>query len=320
MFKLPSKPLKKLNNVVEKRSVFFILAGLEANCDCFESLGDELSNHGVQVYALEYSKEVPVDSIQSVAAFYLNLIEQEISQINTDCFNLAGYSFGGLISIEICRQVEIDQRLRIQNLIIIESSHTFFRLGVHSNSKRFGINIPNRDIFLDQKIYTGTLAIYFSFMVGQMGQKFRFELYKYLNERKIKDLDEAIDLAFGYVNGDQDQQEKKEYLKILMQKSNAGLVYTYDQNHKIKSPVSLIKTKELFYKDLNLEFVDKDGVKKKFDFDSENYDLKKILDKKNLLKIFIVERGNHFNFMYESIEQLTDIILNLVLNFTKSKI
>lgn len=324
MFKLPSKPIRKLNNVDKIKSMLFILAGLEANCDCFEGLAQELTNHCIQTYALEYSKEIPVDNIHSVAAFYLNLIEKELNRTKIDCINLAGYSFGGLISIELCRMVETDKRFNIQNLIIIESSHTFFRLGVHSNSKKFSMNIGNTDIFLDQKIYTGTLSIYFSFLVGRMGQSFRLELYKYLNEHKIENLDQSLDLAFDYVNKsgdiDNDLEEKKKYLKILMLKSNAGLVFSYDLSHKLKSNVSLIKTKELLYHDLDVKFIDDDGRVKKFDFDSEDYDLRKILDKNNSLKIFIIEKGNHFSFMYESIEQLTSIFLNLILNFTKSKI
>lgn len=327
MFKLPSKPLRKLNNVNKKRSILFILAGLEGNCDCFETLSDELASYGVQVNALEYSKDVPVDSIHSVAKYYLNLIEKEINEEKIDSVNLAGYSFGGLISIEICRQVEVAKRFKIENLIIIESSHTFFRLGVHSNSKKFSMNISNGDIFLDQKIYTGTLSIYFGILVGQMGQKFRLELYKYLNERKIKNLDEAIELAFDYVkkteqyDDDDNQEDKKEYLKILMLKSNAGLVYSFDLNHKLKSRVSLLKTKNLLYKDLNLNYLDDaDGQIKKFHFDTQDYDLKKILDKDNLLNIFIIDKGNHFSFMHESSEQLTSIILSLTLNFVKSKI
>lgn len=324
MFKLPSKPLRKLNNVNKIKSILFILAGLEANCDCFEGLAEELANQCVQTYALEYSKDVPVDNIHSVAVFYMNLIEKELDETKFDCFNLAGYSFGGLISIELCRKVEIEKRFKIQNLIIIESSHTFFRLGVHSNSKKFSMNIGNTDIFSDQKVYTGTLAIYFSFLVGRMGQTFRLELYNYLNEHKIENLDQALDLAFDYVkksgDSDSDYEEKKEYLKILMLKSNAGLLFSYDLSQKLKSNVSLIKTKDLLYKDLDLKYIDDDGRVKKFDFDTEDYDLRKILDKNNLLKIFIIEKGNHFSFMYESIEQLTSIILNLILNFTKSKI
>lgn len=330
MFKIPDKPVKQLNQVPKENlnSVLFILAGLEGNCDCFHGLAEQLEQTNIQVYGLEYSKNVPTDSVDSISKFYIKLIEENLSPLGLTNFNLAGYSFGGLISIEICRQIEFSSNLKIQNLIIIESSHTFFRFGVHSNSKQFGKCIHNRDILMQQNVYTATLSIYLSYIIGASGKQFRFDLYKYLNEIKIKNLDEALEEAFEYIKknklfdfeNDQELIERKEYLKILMLKSNAALIYTYDKRNKLKTKTSLIKTPVLLYKDLNLFYMDESDKRVKLDFNVEDFDLKEIIENVNNFKIFILNKGNHFSFGYDSLDELTNIFLSLIKNFVKSKI
>ncbi|CAF0853772.1 unnamed protein product [Brachionus calyciflorus] len=324
MFKLPINSVRKLNLISKEnlKSIVFIVAGLEGNCECFQGLAEQLQRQFIQVFALEYSNDVPTDSVESISKYYIKIIETELLDLNISSFNLAGYSYGGLISLEICRQLEINKKLKIENLIIIESSHTFFRYGVHSNSKEFGMCITNEDIFLDQKVYTGTLSIYLSYLVGASDKKFRLDLYKFLNNQPIQNLDEALDKSFSYIisNGffefdnEKDILEKKLYIKNLMLKSNAALVYTYDTSLKLQTKLSLIKTKIPLYKDFNLFYLDTNGQKFKLNFNLEDFDLKEIILNLENFKIFILSNGNHFTFPYESPYELTQFFLSLIMN------
>jgi len=96
-------------------------------------LSQKLSSN-YHVYGLEYSDKVPNDSIESAAKFFLEHVERKLIELGkNNCF-LAGYSFGGLIAIEMCALLERNEHkfsFAITNLILLESSHKFFRVGVH---------------------------------------------------------------------------------------------------------------------------------------------------------------------------------------------
>jgi thioesterase domain-containing protein len=96
MLKIPTETLVNLNNVLSKQKHnFFVLPGIEGNCDVFKELGAELENFDIQLYGLNYSQEVPNDSIESIAKFYLNIINETLKESNS--FTLGAYSFGGLL-------------------------------------------------------------------------------------------------------------------------------------------------------------------------------------------------------------------------------
>lgn len=340
MFQLAKNPIVRLNNVIAEnskietgQSVLFIVAGVEGNCHAFNDLAERLGQQNIQVYGLEYTIDVPNDSVQSMAQYYFNIIGEELKSLNTLKFNLAGYSFGGLIAIEMCHQIETssNSNLFILNLFLFETSHKLFRLGVHSNAKQFGLCIENKDIFRDIRVYAGTLSIYISFMIGKQSKKFKFEIYKYLIEQNVTNLDEALNKAFDYVKSkayfefenEMEVCDMKNYLKILLLKSNAGLLYNFDYSKaKLSTNILLIKSKKFLYHDYadDLYFYDDYKNKIKFYFNKQDFGLSEILNDGKNLKVFVCEQGNHWTLINENLEEIANILFNSMNDSFKSKL
>lgn len=281
MFKTPEKILVDFGSINSNKSfktILFVLPGLEGNVNSFAEFAECLENNQVRVFGLQHTLEAPNGSIESLAKFYIKEISKKLEELNEIRFNLVGYSFGGIVSIEIARQVEAMQssRLILSNLIIFESSQKFFKYGALKNAHMFGTCIQNDDIFKDQKIYTGTLSIYMSYMIGQ--PKFKYLLYDYLNRINLINLDDALDKAFDFVKlnnefsfKDQEEYlEMRQYLKILLLKSNAGFIYSFDLDFKLKVQTLLVKSKNFLYKEFSECLYYFNEKKKKFCSNSIN--------------------------------------------------
>jgi len=89
--------------------------------------------------------------------------------------------------------------------------------------------LPNKDIFLRNTAYIGSLSIYLSAMLGQPPET-KFALYNHLKET-CTNLDDALNKAFDFLisqsyytfESETELNETKFYLKILLLKSNAGV-------------------------------------------------------------------------------------------------
>jgi hypothetical protein len=341
MFKNPNNLIIKLNNVkqTDKADVIFVFPGLEGNCDAFRELADYLEDKNVQLFGLQFTNHVPYDSLEEAARFYISKIDSTIRELNFNIVNnvaICGYSFGGLLAIEICHQMETKFRFEndinfvISNLILLESSHLFFRVGVHHNSKKFGKLIPQTDIFADNTVYTATLSIYLSVITGRLENAFKFELYDYLKSCNCFNLDDAIKKAFDYIitneyysfNSGIELDEMKSYLKLLMLKSNAGFIYHYDSIHKLRVPTLLIKTKSFMYKKFinDLYYLDgKHNQPRKLIMNENDYNLNEIAEHTS---VYVCEKGNHWTFINESSKQIADFISKILFKnkILKSKI
>ena len=98
MFQISTSLLVELNNIAPnhlKKSPLFIFPGLEGHCNIFKDVAGILSEKNIQLYGLEFTKEVPYYSdITCIAKFYLRHIIQKMNKIGLNSFHLAGYSFG----------------------------------------------------------------------------------------------------------------------------------------------------------------------------------------------------------------------------------
>ena len=136
MFRVPENVIVSFDKVKEnkcKETILFLLPGLEGHCESLKELADKLSAN-FTVYGLEYTAEVPNLSIEAAARFNLDQIKRKLIELGKKCCFLAGYSFGGLIAIEMCNLFERSRKefdFNITSLVLFESSHKFFRVGVH---------------------------------------------------------------------------------------------------------------------------------------------------------------------------------------------
>ena len=226
----------------------------------------------------------------------------------------------------MCRLLEQEkiEAFFVLNLILFESSHTFFNTGVHSNSKKFGIILANEDIFKRVDIYTGTLSIYLSHMIGK---PIKFELYEFLKNRS-SDLDDALKKAFDYLkqndlyffDNEEELNEMKTFLKILMLKSNAAFIYKFEETNKLNTPVHLIKSSKFMYNNVENLLIKQDytshNIVYKLETNQSNYDLTKI---SKHLKIFELEKGNHWSFILENSNKISEY-LSEIFDSSRSKL
>jgi hypothetical protein len=341
MFKNPNSLIVKLNNVkhTDKADVIFVFPGLEGNCDAFKELADYLEAKNVQMIGLQFTTHVPHVSLEEAARYYILKIDSIIRELNFNVVNniaVCGYSFGGLLAIEICHQMETKFRFEndinfvISNLILLESSHLFFRVGVHHNSKKFGKLLPQTDIFVDNTVYTATLSIYISAITGRLDDSFKFELYDYLKSSNCFNLDDAIQKALDYIITNKyysfdskiELEDMKSYLKLLMLKSNAGFIYSYDSIHKLRVPVVLIKTNNFMYRKFinDLYYLDdKHNEPCKLVMNENDYSLGEIAEHTS---VFVCQNGNHWTFVSESAKQIADFVSKILFKnkILKSKI
>ena len=239
----------------------------------------------------------------------------------------------GMIATEMCHQMSENVEyfnIILEKLIMFESSHKVFHLGVYANCKQFGMHVSNEYLFRDPKIYCGSMSIYLSTLIGCDSKK-RIEMYNFCVNRSPNSLDDAIKIAFEFAienslcifESEKEMSEMKAYLRYLLIKSNAGLIYTYDTNNKLKIPVFLFKSKNFFYKNhMNspIYYVDSvSGVLTEFKIDSNDFSLNEIvIDEKNL-SIIQCSNGNHWTLVSENLDEITDF-LKKILNPAQSKL
>jgi hypothetical protein len=329
MMKIPEIDLIKLNQVedISKSSILFILPGIEGNCDALAELASLLSSKNIQVYGLEFSKNAPEDSVEHAASYFLHLIQAEMKKLNRDRFFLGGYSFGGLLAIEMCHQLKKDptryKNLHIECLIMFETSHIFFRRSVHAISKTYNICIPHKSIFDDVRIYPGSLSVYLGFLIGHSNRKFRFGLYDHLQSQEVRNLEDALDKSFKYIaeNGfytfadNTELDQMREYLRHMLVKSNAAFLYEFDSKSKPKLAVKccLIKSKDFLYRsNRDLYFMNEKNERERFDLNEDDFNLRDILESESELKVYECENGNHWTFISENLEFISNIISDLV--------
>jgi pimeloyl-ACP methyl ester carboxylesterase len=330
MFHIPEIDLVRLNNLVNDSNpaIMFVIPGVEGNCDAFADLAVLLTSKNIQLYGLEFTNKAPEDSIERAAAYYITVIETEMRSLNRSSFHLAGYSFGGLLAIEICHQLEqkvaqTSTQLVIEHLILFETSHVFFRRSVHAISKTYNVCIPHTSIFNDSKIYPGSLSVYLGFLIGHSNRKFRLGLYDHLQDTRVANLDQALDNSFKYVtdNGfytfsDATELAKmREYLRHLLVKSNAAFLYEFDTRSKarLRAPVCLIKSKDFLYRsNKELYFMNERNERVRFELDEEDFNLSRIIQDRACLQVFECENGNHWTFIGENLDMIAGIVCDLV--------
>lgn len=346
---IPVNSIIKLNEIESNEStkVMFVIAGLEGNVDAFNELAAYLSKHNVQVYGLQFTIKVPLETIKKMSIYYLNEI---LNQLNLDKkyeFYLAAYSFGGAIAIEMAcilehfvnyKYLNTNQSfnvnfglIKLKKLFLFETSHVFFKVGAHLNFKIFQHDIVNDNILNHQHVYKAVLTIYTSGLYA-LNKKHKFQLYNYLMQNSIDDLDDTIEKTFDYLiqneffktdDNDSSLVENKLFLKLLLLKSAAAYIYNYHetnnsnnetknltntcQTHKLNTKIILFKAK-LFLYSTKLDdnyFKMKNSIK----FNRDNYNINEISHDRNFV-VHEYANGNHWNFINENLDEISTVITN----------
>jgi pimeloyl-ACP methyl ester carboxylesterase len=331
MFKIPEKELVKLNDCNSKaRGALFILPGIEGSTALFVDLAQLLARSHIQVFGLEFSVNSPTNSIESIADSYRSEINAQLTALGLASFSLAGYSYGGLIAIQLARIYHT----KCDNLFLFESSHHVFRYGVYSNSLIFDQVISNES-FLDNKtVFAGSLSVYAAFMIGQVNSKeIKMEFYQYLMGESCESVQACIDKLFDYIHdkyyefdaSTNEKEEAKTYMRVLILKSNAGHVFELEESERIgvARRIILFRSKKFLYQGTSGEklfYLDKNNNRVEFKFSKEDFNLSQILRDPSRFQIVHFERGNHWSFVNENRDEISQIIKHTVLNEPNSRL
>ncbi|EHB09358.1 Fatty acid synthase [Heterocephalus glaber] len=113
--------LTRLNLVQNTERPLFLVHPIEGSTTVFQNLAAKLS---VPTYGLQCTQAAPLDSIQSLAAYYIDCIKQVQPE---GPYRLAGYSYGACVAFEMCSQLQAQQgpAPAHHSLFLFDGSHTY---------------------------------------------------------------------------------------------------------------------------------------------------------------------------------------------------
>uniref|UniRef100_A0A452SJH0 Fatty acid synthase n=1 Tax=Ursus americanus TaxID=9643 RepID=A0A452SJH0_URSAM len=113
--------LTRLNSVQSSERPLFLVHPIEGSVTVFHSLAAKLS---IPTYGLQCTRAAPLDSIQSLAAYYIECIRQVQPE---GPYRIAGYSYGACVAFEMCFQLQTQQSPAPthNSLFLFDGSHTY---------------------------------------------------------------------------------------------------------------------------------------------------------------------------------------------------
>ncbi|EHH58444.1 hypothetical protein EGM_08298, partial [Macaca fascicularis] len=113
--------LRRLNSVQSSERPLFLVHPIEGSTTVFHSLASRLS---IPTYGLQCTRAAPLDSIHSLAAYYIDCIRQVQPE---GPYRVAGYSYGACVAFEMCSQLQAQQNPAPthNSLFLFDGSHTY---------------------------------------------------------------------------------------------------------------------------------------------------------------------------------------------------
>ncbi|XP_053424237.1 fatty acid synthase isoform X2 [Nycticebus coucang] len=113
--------LTQLNTVQSLERPLFLVHPIEGSTVVFRSLAAKLS---IPTYGLQCTRAAPLDSIHSLAAYYIDCIRQVQPE---GPYRIAGYSYGACVAFEMCSQLQAQQgpAPTHNSLFLFDGSHTY---------------------------------------------------------------------------------------------------------------------------------------------------------------------------------------------------
>ncbi|NXJ82917.1 FAS synthase, partial [Trogon melanurus] len=113
--------ITRLNDVQSTERPLFLVHPIEGSIAVFYTLASKLH---MPCYGLQCTKAAPLDSIQSLAAYYIDCMKQIQPE---GPYRIAGYSFGACVAFEMCSQLQAQQNAfhALNSLFLFDGSHSF---------------------------------------------------------------------------------------------------------------------------------------------------------------------------------------------------
>ncbi|XP_074967591.1 fatty acid synthase [Phalacrocorax aristotelis] len=113
--------ITRLNDVQSTERPLFLVHPIEGSTAVFHTLASKLH---MPCYGFHCRKAAPLDSIQSLAAYYIDCMKQIQPE---GPYRIAGYSFGACVAFEMCSQLQAKQSAShaLNSLFLLDGSHSF---------------------------------------------------------------------------------------------------------------------------------------------------------------------------------------------------
>ncbi|XP_063149333.1 fatty acid synthase [Candoia aspera] len=120
----------QLNEVKSTESPLFLVHPIEGSISVFNTLASKLH---IPSYGLQCTKAAPLDSIQSLASYYIDCIKEVQPK---GPYRISGYSFGACVAFEMCCQLQAQQSPAClhNSLFLFDGSHSY--VAAHTQSYR----------------------------------------------------------------------------------------------------------------------------------------------------------------------------------------
>ncbi|KAK9406948.1 fatty acid synthase [Crotalus adamanteus] len=119
-----------LNEVKNTESPLFLIHPIEGSISVFNTLASKLH---IPSYGLQCTEAAPLDSIQSLASYYISCIKEVQPK---GPYRISGYSFGACVAFEMCCQLQAQQSPTFlpNSLFLFDGSHSY--VAAHTQSYR----------------------------------------------------------------------------------------------------------------------------------------------------------------------------------------
>lgn len=203
----------------------FLIPGVEGVASVVEPLAAHLS---VQALCLQFNYEIPFETVEDLAK---SLLPHVLKRLRPgDSFNLVGYSFGGLIAMELA--VLLEKEGFQGKTVLIDSSPDFLKM-ITEESFLHDVSETNLQVQL--------LMRFIAMVWPQDTQEFE-DLLRSLPDWKSR-LNQLIESAPDHT------QYSKRYQKLIMNAAyhrvKSVLKYNGVEHHSMSSPTTLIRPSEV---------------------------------------------------------------------------
>ncbi|KAL7989496.1 hypothetical protein Chor_012162 [Crotalus horridus] len=126
-----------LNEVKNTESPLFLIHPIEGSISVFNTLASKLH---IPSYGLQCTEAAPLDSIQSLASYYISCIKEVQPK---GPYRISGYSFGACVAFEMCCQLQAQQSPTYlpNSLFLFDGSHSY--VAAHTRLLEILLPLPN---------------------------------------------------------------------------------------------------------------------------------------------------------------------------------
>ncbi|CAC5370812.1 FASN [Mytilus coruscus] len=218
---MPTESLVLMKKVEGSKKVIFLVHPIEGD---ITSLQEVASHMTCTVYGLQCTKDVPVESVSSMASYYIQQLKGVQSK---GPYFIGGYSFGAMVAMEMTLQMESEHN--VAHLYLFDGSHSF--VSTHTGAHRSAKTIDNQEVAETAAL----MAFLEMFLPGQNTEVYQNLLAQPDTDNRLQLTSEMLITTKLFKNKDDIKMAARGFLHRLIMSE------VYRLNGLIKCEVTLLK-------------------------------------------------------------------------------